>query len=136
MMTRNFLFNNNVILLIVPMFIFSLCASPEKELTLAAENSGQQFELFKNTDITIALEANPTTGYRWTISELDTSILTEIEKVSFDTDSENIGAPGIQTFRFKSIRTGKTRLKLIYQRPWETDKKPLDSYSVFFVVKE
>ena len=118
------------------MLIINLCASPENKLTLAAENSGQPFDILINTDISIALEANPTTGYKWTISEMDTSILTQVKNASFYTDSKKVGAPGIQTFRFRATASGKTRLKLIYHRPWEKGKKALDSFIVFFNVKK
>ncbi len=109
---------------------------PEKELTLSTKNNGQQFVINKNANVTIALKANPTTGYKWTLSEPDSTMIIQVGTDSFEADSKIIGAGGIQTFHFKIFASGKTRLKLIYHRPWEKDKKPLDSYIVFFNIKE
>jgi len=140
MSSKPLLNNENIIFMIVPIFftflMVSLCNSPHKKLNLMADNNGQNFVLYKQADIFISLKANPTAGYTWSINEMDTSIIDQVGNFTFDADSKKIGTPGMQTFHFKSIAPGETKLKLIYHRTWERNKDPLDTYIVHFNVKE
>ena len=117
-------------------FMLSICSTPQKKLNLASEQNGQEFEISIQADIKISLKSNPTTGYTWTIQSNDSAIIRQVGKPSFKAESKKLGSSGIQTFNFKSIASGKTKLKLIYHRPWEKETAPLDSYLVVFNIKE
>ena len=32
-----------------------------------------------------------------------------------------VGAGGVEYFRFKAVKTGRTEITLVYQRPWEEE---------------
>lgn len=87
--------------------------------------------------IIIALESNPTTGYDWTPSSYNSSIL-KLEGRRFISSSkfmrkaknlgslnsdieENtlVGAPGVTEISFLALQSGESEVKLEYVRPWE-----------------
>lgn len=88
---------------------------------------GQLFE--------ISLKGNPTTGYTWEVSPpFDDHLLSQVGALEFKPDSALLGAPGIQVFRFKTLKKGETTLKLVYRRPWEKDVPPLDTFTIKVII--
>jgi len=75
----------------------------------------QRTELGKS--FTISLVSNPTTGYRWE-ARFDRDYL-ELISNDFVSDSNLIGAPGVESFELKAIKQGQTELSMIYKRSWE-----------------
>ena len=75
----------------------------------------------KGEEFTIALESNPTTGYRWMLQkELDDKVIT-LQKTEFEEPESNLlGAPGEERWTFKAVGLGRTTIELRYARPWET----------------
>lgn len=81
--------------------------------------------VYDNKQVSVRLQANPTTGYQWQIVSYDKRIL-KPEKPQFMAPKANlVGAPGIMIFPF-SIRqkSQNTRVCFAYQRSWE--KKPIE----------
>ncbi|MBC7247516.1 MAG: protease inhibitor I42 family protein [Actinobacteria bacterium] len=76
----------------------------------------------KGEEFTIALESNPTTGYRWMLQkELDEKIIT-LQKTEFEEPESNLlGAPGEERWIFKAVGLGRTTIELKYARPWEEE---------------
>ena len=118
------------IILIAVIFIFAGCNTPQEILYLVNDNNGQEVEVSLKEEIEISLDANPTTGYTWSISEIDTNFTKQISEVQYKANSNLIGSPGKQTFRFQTIASGKTALKLIYHRPWEKEVIPSDTFFI------
>ncbi|WP_235694689.1 protease inhibitor I42 family protein [Brevibacillus agri] len=81
----------------------------------------------------VTLDANPTTGYQWALSNpLDETFLF-LQSSEFVPPSQpaRIGQGGQQRFTFRALRRGVTSLSFKYCRPWE----PSDCASfVFYVV--
>jgi inhibitor of cysteine peptidase len=99
--------------------------SVPSEVQLTDVDNGNEIELRKGQSLVITLEANPTTGYTWDVVESpDEHVLQQVEEIEFKQDSELIGAGGVQTIRFDVVGTGRTALKMVYHRPWETDVAP------------
>lgn len=74
---------------------------------------------------TINLPSNPSTGYTNIISRIDPSFIKEIKKEFKPKQTKRgiVGAGGIDTFTFKAIKEGETKIMFEYVRPWE---KPLE----------
>jgi inhibitor of cysteine peptidase len=91
----------------------------------------------KGDNLEIVLKANPTTGYRWEVVSIDTSILknTGAEYKADKVPPGIVGAGGKTIMRFKSIKKGETLLKLIYHRPFEKDVPPIKEFELNVVVK-
>jgi inhibitor of cysteine peptidase len=114
-----------VLFLSITIYIFSGCTITGKIFT--ESNNGDNLNLKINDVITIKLESNATTGYKWNLSEESNSDI--IALVSKDyTEKENkdnlVGAGGFETFTFKAVSNGSTTLILTYNRPWEKDVQP------------
>jgi C1A family cysteine protease len=45
-----------------------------------------------------------------------------------------LGAPGTTSIRFAGVAAGKVRLDLVYRRPWEKDRAPMKTFSVYVEV--
>jgi inhibitor of cysteine peptidase len=70
----------------------------------------------------IALDENPTTGYRWQ-EEFDASFL-ELVGDKYEPSSEAkkpgiVGAGGTRSFEFKASKKGETKVTLVYKQPWK-----------------
>lgn len=94
------------------------------------EDSGATWQAEPGDTARIVLSENPTTGYRW---ELTDSLPTIVELVS-DTftrpdDEGRVGSGGIHTWVLGARSRGNGILRLGYRRPWE-EGKPLRGYSL------
>lgn len=97
-------------------------------------DSGQAIDIGVNRQFVIALGSNPTTGYMWQESFDETS-LELVEKIYKQGKTSNdgmVGAGGVEYFRFKTLKAGKTDITLVYKRPWE-EPTPEDVTRVFTI---
>jgi inhibitor of cysteine peptidase len=84
---------------------------------------GQTINIGVNQEFVIALGSNPTTGYSWQES-YDQSALELVEKTykpAKEAKEGVVGAGGVEYFRFKALKTERTKITLVYKRPWETE---------------
>lgn len=75
-------------------------------------------------EFTIRLQANPTTGYNWSVKRYNTRLLTLVKNEFIPPASNCIGAGGVETWVFKTnstafIRPTTTIIKMEYARSWE-----------------
>ena len=90
----------------------------------AFTDSGAAIKVSANNEFTIALQANPTTGYDWQ-PEFDANLLSLIKKDYKQEDHSGkqlVGSGGTDFFTFKALKAGETKITLTYFRPWETPK--------------
>jgi inhibitor of cysteine peptidase len=108
------------------------------DVVLGAADNGSQVDLSSGQVLAITLESNPTTGYRWELSQVDEAVLSQVGEAEFrkaPTEGEQVvGAGGTETLRFAAA-TGETTLTLVYHRPWEEDVEPLETFTVQVVVR-
>jgi inhibitor of cysteine peptidase len=69
----------------------------------------------------LALEGNPSTGYTWQ-ADVDDRHLEQIAQ-EFEPTGKGVGAAGHEVCRFHALKTGKTRIALAYQRPWDREAR-------------
>ena len=68
---------------------------------------------------TLALSANPTTGYSWR-AEQDPEIFDITSEYVEDAhDEEMVGVGGTETFTLLPKQEGTTEIKFYYEQPWE-----------------
>lgn len=74
----------------------------------------------KGEEFTIALESNPSTGYRWRLGgELDEKVVT-LQKVEYEEPgAERLGQPGEEKWTFKAQGLGRAEIVMTYARPWK-----------------
>lgn len=84
--------------------------------------TGDTFETTIGRSFTIALDANPTTGYGWKQSIKDQTVVAYVSDVynAEARDPQVVGGGGTDTFTFKALAKGTTTITLTYARPWES----------------
>jgi len=110
--------------------MLAYCKQPEDEVHLSAGNNGQEIEITVQAEVLISLVAKPGTGYSWSVAQTDSNKLDQVGESVFTEESEQLGAPAQQVFRFKPKTAGSVQLKLIYHRAWEKAVAPADSFEV------
>ena len=88
-------------------------------VVVGQDRNGQTVELAVGTPLAVELAGNPTTGYAWSVAQIDSARLRLVDS-SYSADSSAIGSGGTYVFRFEALRTGTTPLGLVYRRSWET----------------
>lgn len=107
------------------------CKTANKALT--EKNNGDSINLKVEDIVVIRLESNPTTGYSWILDKkTDTLIVSMVdsEYIQSVEDKELVGAGGHEIFTFKAVSKGKTSIILNYERPWEEDEEPLETFEI------
>jgi inhibitor of cysteine peptidase len=122
------------LLLLAAVIFFSACAYPIMPAIVREWNNGKSIHVYDGDYIDVALNGNPTTGYDWYIDSKLPPVLKKISGPNFKTWSERIGAGGKVTYRFKAVRKGGTRLRLVYKRSWEK-VPPIKTFSVNIFVR-
>ena len=103
---------------------------------VTSADDGKQLNARVGEEIDVTLDGNPTTGYTWDAKDLDASMIQQIGSTEFKSGNPGlVGAGGTLTLTFKTLKPGTTSLTLIYHRPWETDVKPLNSFTATIIVK-
>jgi inhibitor of cysteine peptidase len=119
---------------ILPM-VLSACNS-QRTITLTKADNNSQVEVSKGGVITIELESNPSTGYAWEVQEIDPTKLEQVGDPIFTNSNPGlIGSGGILIFKFTCLEKGNTVIKLVYQRPWESNIPPIDTFSINISIK-
>ncbi len=117
------------ILLLIGLVAFLIAPSALSACTTAnAEENESVLNVGLNNVFEISIESNPTTGYSWQV-EYDESYLEYTWHV-YESSSKAIGAGGTEYMSFKALKSGETRINLIYKRPWEATALKNQSYTV------
>ncbi len=70
--------------------------------------------------IMIALNANPSTGFSWRLVSISDKNILEFVKNEFSPSESNlVGAGGIEKWSFKTLKVGQATIVLEYAREWE-----------------
>jgi len=112
------------------------CGSKQIEVT--SVDNGKNIKVKVGEQIVVVLEGNPSTGYIWEAKDLDASMIQQVGETEFKSSNSNpgfAGAGGTLTLKFRALKVGTTSLTLVYHRPWETDVKPLSSFTTIIAVK-
>ena len=86
--------------------LFAGCVSSEK-----AENDEMSV---------IELKGNPTTGYVWSYTIEDESVVSFSEESEYLGKGNVVGAPSMFYYTIHPLAPGETTVTFVYKRPWET----------------
>ncbi len=101
------------------MLLLAACAGSTTSLT--SSDNGKTVQAHVGDEINIALDSNPTTGYRWDVEKSDGALLT-LKQSNFAASSSAIGSGGTQTLTFVAKSAGNVNLQLKYWRSFAGDK--------------
>jgi inhibitor of cysteine peptidase len=96
---------------------------------LAPAESNRTIEASINERFNITLASNPSTGYRWHVSNIDETVAKLVDDNYIPPNSDLLGAGGIQVLTFEALKEGMTAIELEYVRPWQPDS-PASTYTV------
>ena len=102
---------------------------------LTEADNGRLIELNVGDTLEITLPGNPTTGFQWEVSAIDSAILRQVGEPEFEPLSNAVGSGGNVTLRFEAVGTGQTVLKLVHHRPFEENVPPTQTFEVTVTVR-
>ncbi len=102
--------------------------SQPAELQVRSGDDGRQIDLSRGQILVVELESSPGTGFSWVVDQIPDRVLQQEGESQFKSDSTLLGAPSVQTIRFRVIGAGQGTLRLAYRRPWEKDVAPTKTF--------
>ena len=123
-----------IVTLVLAVLVAAAGCCSDEPVRLGANDNGQQIELAVGQQLSVSLESNPTTGFRWEALELDQAVLRQEGEPTFKAESDLLGAAGTETLSFEALRPGQAVLQLVYRRSWETGVPPLETFECKVVV--
>ena len=118
------------LILLSTILSLSACASAgtrtEAPTEVVTAESGQVTSLAVGQALLVTLQANPTTGFNWKITQLpDFLEQTGNEEYVQDTpQSGKVGSGGVSSWKFLAKASGSGTLRFAYQRQWEKGVPP------------
>lgn len=106
-----------------------LLAGCAASTSLTGSENGKTIQTHIGDEITIALAANPSTGYGWSVEKSDERLLT-LKQSSFSASSSAIGSGGTQTLTFVAKSVGTVTLQLKYWRSFVGEKSITQRFTV------
>jgi inhibitor of cysteine peptidase len=97
---------------------------------IGSADAGSTVDLQIGDIVLISLEGNPSTGYSWNVVQGDLAVVRLAGEPTFAPASSALGAGGTLTYRFEAQDTGQTTLELAYDRPFEPDTPPLQTFAI------
>lgn len=98
-------------------------------MLLTEEHDGSTVTARVGDTIEVSLAENPSTGYRWDVTELDDSVVSAGES-SFSPAGDGIGAGGSRHMVFRVRHAGITRIELTLRRNWDPAGAALQHWGV------
>lgn len=88
----------------------------------------------------VSLDANPTTGFQWSVQQFDQSFLTLSQSKYQKSQTHLIGAGGKMQFTF-TLNKGKsypdnTKITFQYARAWEKEGGMVKTVTIHFIDKD
>ena len=101
--------------------VFWGCASQSQQIREYTDPN-QTIEIGVGNQFVIALESNPTTGYKWD-ANFDSSSLKLVKSDYEQSEAKPgmVGVGGKEHFTFEGLKKGNTKVTLDYKREWEQD---------------
>jgi inhibitor of cysteine peptidase len=100
---------------------------PVTPTVVTAARSGGPVTLQTGDTLVVALDAQPSTGYRWETLDLQGPVLVAVGSADYLPSTVapgTVGAPGDSVFRYQARDVGHTTLDLGYSRPFENGVAP------------
>lgn len=98
-------------------------------MLLTEENDNTTVTARIGDTIEVSLSENPSTGYRWEVAALDSSVVSAGES-RFSPPAGGIGAGGTRHMAFRVRDAGVGRVELVLRRSWEPVDAAIQRWSV------
>lgn len=131
-----------LLLLLLASVFYAGCGSkeepepvPEPQPTGNVTYEAMEFEA--GQEFQVVLDANPSTGYDWTVDgKPDPAVVEQMGEVATRApeNPELVGAPVKEIWKFKAVAEGKTDIVFENKRSWEEDEPPAATHNVAVTV--
>lgn len=115
------------------------CNPGQTTVTVTEQDAGTTVELCLGDSLKIALQGDlSSAGFGWYLQSFDTAMIEQVgeKDVACDVSPPLAGGECTETVEFKAIGLGQTTVRMMYQRIWETDVPPLQTFEITVVVRE
>lgn len=130
-MTRSMKTGALLVACLVVCAVASACAAaPRAAIDLTAKDNGSKQTLAVGQQLRVTLDANPTTGYQWSVDGSLPSQLAQVGSAAYTSHSTAIGGGGSDLWTFTGASTGTGSLKLKYWRSFEPTATPAKTFEV------
>jgi predicted secreted protein len=112
---------------------------PQSPQKLTEADNGKTTKVKVGDTVTVLLQGNFTTGYRWRTAKLDGTALEQAGDAKYTPDpspSGMAGVGGVFLFTFTAAKSGETRINLKNVFPGGKDVKPVKTFVVTVDVEE
>ena len=100
------------------------------DITLSNADNGNTLTLKPGEKITLRLNENPLTGYRWSTPVLNSQILQLIGDRFDVPNTDATGGSGQRILTFQANHLGQVSLNLKNKREWEDEASALESFNL------
>lgn len=106
-------------------------------MVVKAADSGRIVNLKPGDTFEVRLEANPSTGYGWTVSPEKNNIVRQKSMKFVRGGAGDVpGAGGTNVWTFEAVKAGNQKLTFNYQRPWEKSVPAVKTVSYSVIVQQ
>jgi len=136
--TRNALGQSMIAGVALASLVLASCATPPPMREIDASADGSRITLVPGQALSVTVDSNPYTGYRWIVDRGAAAVLQPVGEPLYtplSTSAPLVGAGGTMTFDFVARAAGSDMLQLAYRRAWEKDAAAARSLRVEIVVQ-
>jgi inhibitor of cysteine peptidase len=115
-------------------------SSTPKLVFVDSSYSGKEVKIAAGGSLTVTLESNQTTGFKWELAKIsDQTVLEQVNQKFVAPEATKdgtplLGAPGKEVWTFKALQKGKSTISMEYCRPWES-VPPAETFVLTVLVK-
>jgi len=105
----------------------------EKSMRLTDADNKKTVKVAIGRSFDVALKGNATTGFQWQVGKLEGDGVRQKGKVEYVPDKhpeKMVGVGGTFFFHFDAVKAGKTKIRLVYVRPWEKKTPPAETFEL------
>ena len=99
---------------------------------LTQANSGQSRTVVLGYPIFVRLAANPANGYEWRLAGIEGDAIRQDGKPVFYPRESGAGVAGSSVFKFMAVKQGKSKIRLVFQRPGQ--KREANHFTATIIV--
>jgi inhibitor of cysteine peptidase len=107
-------------------------AASGHEVDVTARDNNTTVTLPLGASLVLSLDANPTTGFTWTVGQRGT--LQQASRTYVPGNTSLVGSGGTQRFTFAPTAAGTQTLTLTYSQPFDTTTPPAKTFTLTVVV--
>jgi inhibitor of cysteine peptidase len=112
----------------------SIPTSTKGTMRLTNTDTGKKIDLALGEVLEIAFETSTIEGYEWQVMTVNSAVLKQMGDPVFTRQSNAMGNPGVQVWKFQAVNAGNTLLKLGYAQ-WFNKTVPNPTFEVTVNVK-